>query len=61
MKDKECIVLNCKNKISQGNFIGDICVPCYEFITMGKGIHSQAYRNALKVIKKSSKERKNGR
>ncbi len=51
MKDKKCIVKDCRNKISQGNFIGDLCVPCYEFITEEKGIYSQAYQNAIKIGK----------
>lgn len=34
--DKECIIHGCINKKSQGNFVGDLCVPCYEMITTGK-------------------------
>lgn len=47
--DFKCIVKDCQNHKSQGRFIGDLCTPCHEFITTGKGTHSQAYRNALKV------------
>lgn len=46
-KEKQkCIVKGCTNLRSQGRFIGDLCYPCYEFITTGKGTCSQAYRNA---------------
>lgn len=33
---KKCIVNGCKNKKSQGNFVGDLCRPCYKYITEGK-------------------------
>ncbi|MEI6155197.1 MAG: hypothetical protein WCQ90_14045 [Deltaproteobacteria bacterium] len=48
---KECIVLNCSNRSDQGTFVGDLCAPCYEFITTRKGKNSQAYRNAVEVGK----------
>lgn len=35
VKDEECILHGCTNKKSEGNFIGDICVPCYKIITQG--------------------------
>jgi len=44
-----CIVLNCANTDDLGAFVGDICDPCYVFITKGEGRHSQAYRNALNL------------
>lgn len=43
----KCIVLHCENHSQEGNFIGDLCAPCYEYITTGNGKHSQAYRNTL--------------
>jgi len=46
-KCKKCIVKNCTNKSNEGIFIGGLCGPCYEFITQGKGNHSQMYRNCL--------------
>lgn len=36
MNDKKCIVFGCSNKQNQGKFVGDICAPCYEYITTGK-------------------------
>lgn len=31
----KCIVHGCTNKKEQGNFVGDICKPCYKMITEG--------------------------
>ena len=33
---QECIVFGCHNSKDQENFVGDICVPCYETIVTGK-------------------------
>lgn len=36
LKEKEeCIVYGCTNKKHEGNFIGNICCPCYKIITTG--------------------------
>ena len=43
----KCIVKDCENHKHEGGSAGDVCMPCYEFITTGKGIYSQAYRNTL--------------
>lgn len=34
-KKEECFVYGCTNKKHEGNFIGDICCPCYTIITTG--------------------------
>jgi len=34
MKEK-CIVKGCNNKKTEGEFVGDICRPCYEMLTTG--------------------------
>jgi len=41
-----CIVKDCKNHTHEGRFVGELCAPCWDYITNGKGVHSQAYRNA---------------
>jgi len=41
----KCIVKDCENHSNEGKFKGDICYPCYAFITNGEGVHSQVYRN----------------
>ena len=46
---KKCIVMNCENHSNEGEFVGDLCFPCHEFVSSGCGIHSQAYRNAKHV------------
>ena len=45
VKAQKCVVKDCENHKHQGGFTGDLCNPCYEFITTGKGVYSQAYRN----------------
>jgi len=45
-RQDKCIVKNCKNHTHQGQFVGDMCLPCYQFITTGQGRYSQVYRNA---------------
>jgi hypothetical protein len=34
--NEKCIIYGCNNKKNQGNFIGNLCVPCYEMITTGE-------------------------
>jgi hypothetical protein len=48
----QCIVKYCKNHSSQGRFIGDLCAPCHEYVTLGRGIHSQAFRNTQAEVLK---------
>lgn len=43
---RKCIVKECQNHTDEGLFIGNLCMPCHEYITEGTGRHSQAYRNA---------------
>ena len=48
----QCIVHNCENTDDPetgGEFVGNICSPCHEYITTGKGDCSQAYRNGLET------------
>ena len=52
MTDK-CIVKDCVNHKSEGAFIGELCVPCYSWVALGEGKHSQAYRNMDPVIKQA--------
>ena len=42
----KCIVKDCINHTNEGKFVGELCAPCWDYITNGKGVHSQAYRNA---------------
>lgn len=35
-KIDQCIVAGCVNCKHEGGFIGDICIPCYHYITTGK-------------------------
>jgi len=52
----KCIVKDCQNQGNKGEFIGELCVPCHEFITQGKGVHSQIYRNFIKIAKREVRE-----
>ena len=49
-KIKHCIVLLCPNESDRGKFVGALCGPCHEFITTGKGLYSQAYKNAVHTV-----------
>ena len=42
----KCIVKDCMNHTNEGSFVGELCAPCWDYITNGNGVHSQAYRNA---------------
>jgi hypothetical protein len=46
---KKCIVMNCSNHTDEGEFVGDLCSPCHKFVTSGRGVHSQAYRNSRQI------------
>jgi hypothetical protein len=43
----KCHVKDCENHDHQGLFIGIVCSPCYEFLSIGRGKHSQLYRNTV--------------
>jgi hypothetical protein len=43
----ECLIPGCKNRTDQGEFEGDLCRPCHNYVVKGAGVHSQAYRNEL--------------
>ena len=43
----KCHVKYCENHDHQGLFIGIVCSPCYEFLSIGRGKHSQLYRNTV--------------
>lgn len=47
MQQGRCIVHNCENHPSQGEFVGNMCSPCHSFITTGRGTFSQAFRNGV--------------
>ena len=49
---KRCIVKLCTNHSHEGKFIGDLCSPCYNYIALGEGTHSQIYRNSAITAKK---------
>jgi hypothetical protein len=45
----KCIVKDCINQTHEGQFVGELCAPCHKFVTTGKEVHSQAYRNAQRT------------
>jgi hypothetical protein len=47
---RRCIVLNCSNHENEGLFVGSMCAPCWGFVVEGRGVHSQAFRNAAEAI-----------
>jgi hypothetical protein len=49
---KKCLVPDCPNTDEQGTFVGNVCKPCYEYISNGgDSLHDNSYarrmRNAL--------------
>ena len=46
----KCIVKDCENHGHQGRFIGQLCAPCYYYVSGKGGLHSQAYRNTRTLI-----------
>ena len=61
-EDKKCIVHGCPNRKSEGNFVGDLCAPCHQFITTGEigctssflgDIHTAATLLQKHIIKRS--------
>lgn len=47
-----CAVAGCKNHSDEGEFVGDLCCPCWNFVTRGGDAvgSSQAYRNAVRWV-----------
>ena len=56
-KFDKCIVKDCENHKHQGLFVSDLCYPCHQFITEGKGTHSQVYRNTVLQEREDAEER----
>jgi hypothetical protein len=48
---RKCVVKDCENRSDQGRFKGEMCLPCYNFVVLGKGEYSQAYRNFLAKLR----------
>lgn len=53
IKSNECMVKGCTNKKHEGNFVGDMCVPCYEMITTGEIKYGKTFIHDLrdKIVK----------
>lgn len=52
----KCIVFKCQNHKGEGLFIGDLCKPCYSFITTNDKNNSQVYKNTNKPWKGLSED-----
>jgi hypothetical protein len=52
----KCIVKNCQNHEHEGRFIGQLCSPCFGYISTEEGVHSQAYRNVQKLVEQEREE-----
>ena len=55
MESINCLIPGCTNRSNEGNFVGEVCRPCYEYLRTGEGKHSQAYRNYLSLSRKQRK------
>jgi hypothetical protein len=51
-KPIECVVQYCDNNSNGGVFYGNLCGPCHEYVTSGRGIYSQAFRNTQAEVLK---------
>ena len=51
-KPIECVVQYCDNNSNGGVFYGNLCGPCHEYVTLGRGIYSQAFRNTQAEVLK---------
>lgn len=47
---KRCLVYQCPSIVDEGYFQGELCFPCYEFVTKLSGEDSQAYRNSILIL-----------
>jgi hypothetical protein len=52
----KCIVKNCQNHEHEGRFIGQLCSPCFGYLSTEEGVHSQAYRNVQKLVEQEREE-----
>jgi hypothetical protein len=53
----KCIVKNCEHVSKDGPFVGEICMSCYNFLLDGRGKNNQIYRNVVKEVAATLKER----
>jgi hypothetical protein len=44
---KLCIVKDCRNRQTEGVFVGDLCAPCHDYLIGNGQPTSQAFRNAM--------------
>lgn len=51
VKPRQCSIPGCPNKTDQGEFVGDFCAPCYDYVvgksTGGPRNPSQAWKNEM--------------
>ncbi len=40
---KKCLVKGCENQYGDGEFVGDLCRPCYNMLSEGRLIPSKAW------------------
>jgi len=55
MKAPKCIVHGCTKYMDQGKFIGDLCKPCYTYITTGKVGPTDSFLSRIKDDKPKGK------
>ena len=55
MESIKCLIPGCGNHSDEGNFVGEVCRPCYDYLKYKKGKDSQAYRNYLLFFRRQRK------
>lgn len=47
ISDDKCIVFGCTNHKSQGEFVGNLCAPCHQYLTTGRVGPTISFLSAL--------------
>jgi hypothetical protein len=58
---KKCIVPKCRNHTDEGSFIGDLCMPCHNFLMdPATSKYSQLYMNFVEFAERKYRLRELG-
>lgn len=49
----KCLVKGCNNRKNQGVFIGDLCKPCYNYLTTGNVGKTESFLNKMSIMRES--------
>jgi hypothetical protein len=49
--------MNCENTRDRGVFFGNLCGPCFNFVTTGTGTNNAIFRNASRLFNRRMREK----